>query len=225
MPRQFTTKNPVPFKYKLALLLFLVSALNLFMANLSLAQGTMETQETSQVSQQLNPGNFGISRIPDGFNFSSIHISTPGNVSSFYITSPETNNNYLELYDGRFDGGMKVSVQITDHVSGANTIPLTQESVIVSNFSGSQEVKGGTPELGTANILYYSATTPTETTDFQSFPESGALVLLDAPTDPVSGGRVGLYRFYPSYKLIIPDTTPAGTYTSTITYTVEDSVS
>jgi hypothetical protein len=196
---------------------------NLIAGQIVLAQTSQGTQQ-SGLTQQLNPGNFGISHIPASFSFSQIHIQRPGNSYSYYITSPDSQKNYISIYDGRYDGGIKLSVQVTNHFSQTSQISLTQESAIVSNFSATQEVKESTPAVTTENLLYYSETTPTEATTFQPFPENGILVLLDAPTANTGQGRVGTFTLYPSYKLTIPDTTPAGTYQSTITYTIEDSI-
>ena len=196
---------------------------NLIVGQIVLAQSSQDTEQVG-FTQQLNPGNFGISHIPSSFSFPQIHIQKPGNVYSHYITSPDLQNNYISIYDGRYDGGIKLSVQVTSHYSQTSQIALTQESVIVSNFTATQEVKGSTPAVMTGNILYYSENTPNEATTFQQFPENGILVLLDAPTSLTNQGRVGTFTFYPSYKLAIPDTTPAGTYQSTITYTIEDSI-
>ena len=113
-------------------------------------------------------------------------------------------------------------MQVTSHTDGEKIIPLTREAIIISNFAATQEVKG--TAITTSNVLHYSDTTPGQDTAFQPFPENGILVLLDAPTATETGGRVGIYRLYPSFKLEIPDTTPACTSTSTITYTVEDSI-
>jgi hypothetical protein len=46
--------------------------------------------------------------------------------------------------------------------------------------------------------------------------------LLDGASPP-TGGRIGIYTIYPSYRLNIPSTTPAGIYRSEITYTLSDS--
>lgn len=190
-------------------------------ANAQESQGTMET---IQVVQTLNPGNFGISRIPTGFNFSPVNITTPGEKYSYYITSPQGQNNYIEVFDGRYDGGVKITVQVTPHVSGENQIDVTQESVIVSNLSQTQELLGGTPPVSGSDFYYYSDTNPGESSNFHQFPADGILVLMDSPTAQENQGRVGIFRFYPSFKLAVPDNTRAGNYQSTITYTIEDSV-
>ena len=221
--------------------------------------------QTVAATEQLNPGNFGFSRIPDGFSFPSVDIVSPGAKNSYYFASPAAAPstastfpaNYLEVFDGRYNGGIKITVQVTPHTSAqaaaaqaisnaqsqaattqlspaqasslTSIIPVTNESIIVSDFSATQETKGETPKIDTSNFYYYSQNTPDETANFHPFPKDGILVLMDAPTasgtqGADSQGRVAVFRFYPSYKLEIPDTTLAGTYTGTITYTIEDSI-
>lgn len=244
--RKTTGKSRPSQKKKPLLIISALLLFNLFLAQTALSQ-TSQTQIATQpqtptqlsipplptlspttqitiATQQINPGNFGISNIPGGFNFPAVDITSPGTRNVYYIAAPETNNNYLEIFDGRYNGGLKVTVQVTPHVSGTDTIPATRESVIVSNFSSTQEIKGSASQITASNFYYYSESTPNESSNFHAFPEDGILVLMDAPTNAGTQGRVGKFVFYPSFKLSVPDNTPAGTYTSTITYTIEDSI-
>ncbi len=198
-------------------------AINTILPCTVLAQDSQDFQ-AADLTQEIGPGNFGISHIPQGFNFDALNITSPGTKHRYYIATPGTNNNYIEIYDGRYDGGFKLTVQATNYSSGTHSLGVTQESFITSNFSATQEIKDDTDPVSETNLLYHNMSDPDENTSFQNFPPNGILVILDAPTASSSQGRVGTYRLYPSFKLDVPDTTPAGTYSNTITYTIEDSV-
>ena len=88
-------KNTI--KYLSFVFIAVLAAANLILAQLSLAQDTQSTQETSQITQQLNPGNFGISHIPGGFSFSPVHITAPGNSYSYYISTRKSKTTTLNF--------------------------------------------------------------------------------------------------------------------------------
>jgi hypothetical protein len=48
-----------------------------------------------------------------------------------------------------------------------------------------------------------------------------AVILLNSPA-ACGMGRVGIYTVFPSFRLHIPNSTDAGTYTTTITYSLID---
>lgn len=87
-----------------------------------------------------------------------------------------------------------------------------------------EAVKPGTPAVATG-----ANGDPNQDLDYVNFIEDGGnpgnslnLDLMNGNVD-TGCGRVGIYTIYPSYKLIVPDTTIDGDYQNTITYTLSDS--
>ncbi len=91
-------------------------------------------------------------------------------------------------------------------------------AVYASGVTTNEVTKQGTPSiLAPLNGVANNGNTYTNFIDEQT-----PLNALYAPACSVTQGRVGTYLFYASYKLHIPPTTPAGSYSSTITWTIID---
>lgn len=162
--------------------------------------------------------------------FPPVRITSPrGNYNSYYF-NPYTSDRLVRVHDGRYNGGFVLQVQVTDYVNtldpekriGASNIAIVTEKnppLEHGSDTGFHEVKkDGTPPVATP--LDGIATNGTTYTPFVD--EKTPLNAVYAPACSVTQGRIGVYELYPSYRLHIPPTTPAGSYKSTITWTVID---
>ena len=94
---------------------------------------------------------------------------------------------------------------------------------LIYNPSGFDFTEVKKPGTKSAEAPYnYEGTDITQAT-FEYFQSSSPIIEILNATSHADEGRVGIYTLYPSYKLKIPQATEAGTYTSTITYTLIDS--
>ncbi len=195
--------------------LFAVSAL-LFVFNIFLPF-MVNAQESSTIGQHLDRGDFSIDTTPTTFTLPSVNISTPNTAYKSYYNG-FTNTNPLSVHDGRYSGGIRVTVQASDYDPAtpddtSDDLASTNLSIVTSNNAFSEVVKTATPAMSAP-----LAGDPADDADYTSF--TAPLVILDgAGNSPDCNiGRVGTYTTYPSFRLTIPNDTPAGTYTNTITY-------
>jgi len=177
----------------------------------------------SDVAVQLNPDVLSIIYTPSDFNMSTVQISSPVTTYYSYYNNPRTvdpdenpatrDGTALRVQDGRYEGGFELQSQVdTDYVSGGNSIPR-------ANLGVRTDI-GGTSEIDETVTSGTDATTaPLDTAgDYTNF--GSPLVLLNGATGTCDEGRVGIYTLYPSFRLLIPNNTPAGTYTTSVTYTL-----
>jgi hypothetical protein len=160
----------------------------------------------------LTAGTLTITHIPGSFNMTPINIDSPSGTFFSYFTNPETVFGSISVQDGRFSGGFSLQVDVnTDYTSGSNTIlksllgVRTQESVAQENL------------LGDTPVTIFPVESPDDYTPF-----STPVLLINADVSCGDMGRVGTYTVYPSFRLEIPPSTAAGTYTTNITYTLID---
>ncbi len=176
-------------------------------------------QQLSTLGQHVDPGNFSIDTTPESIDFPGVTITAPTLIKSYY--NGFTNNNPLTVHDGRYSGGIKVTVQASDYVktgSPAVSIPASRLAIVTTNPSFNEVRKTGTPAM--SDPLNGD---PTNDSTYTPFVDSNSpLVILDG-TACETQGRVGVYTLYPSFRLIVqqpPEKPSAGTYTNTITYTI-----
>jgi hypothetical protein len=180
-------------------------------------------QAPSDVVILLNPTVLSIVYTPADFTMDPVQITSP--ITTYYsyynnpgILDPDENpatrdGTALRVQDGRFNGGFELQAQVdTDYSSGVNTIPRANLGIRTDVDRTSQideTITSGTP----------STTAPLDSAgDYTNF--NSPLVLLSGATAACDEGRVGIYTLYPSFRLLIPNDTPAGTYTTSVTYTL-----
>jgi len=90
-----------------------------------------------------------------------------------------------------------------------------------SGFDFKEVKKPGTPSAAIDPLLYnqYYNFTPSAN------PAISQEIDIINGSSPSTGGRIGIYAVYPSFRLSIPESTEDGTYQNEITYTVTDSTS
>jgi hypothetical protein len=195
-------------------MILVASALWILLATMSYPFFTdAQTPENSAatVGVSLTAGTLSITHIPNSFTMTPVNIDSPAaNLFSHY-TNPETFDTTLAVQDGRFSGGFDLQVQVdSDYTSGSDIISKSLLGVRTIDTLIQENLLGATP----------STATPAESsTDYVPF--NGPVLLLDSGVD-CGMGRVGSYAVFPSFRLEVPATTPAGTYTTNITYTVID---
>jgi hypothetical protein len=176
----------------------------------SLAQST---PAPSTVGVLLTPGTLSITHIPSSFTMTPVNIDSPVTEYYSYYTNPETEEERLTVNDNRFDGGFTLDAQVNgDYSSGSDSIIKTGLGIKTQNSQISETLKGTTP-----------ATRLPAESDYVSFSDT-PIVIIDASVD-CNMGRVGEYAVYPSFRLQIPNDTPAGNYSTNITYTLIDNPS
>lgn len=178
---------------------------------------TTNASTDATIGQHLDRGDFSIDTTPSSFSFTAINITSPDTVYKSYYNG-YTGNNRLKVHDGRYAGGIRVTVQATSYDPGTpadptDDIAASNLAVLTSNDSFSEVLKSGTPAMSAP-----LNGDPSADSDYTSF--TSPIVILDgaggAPSCSI--GRVGTYTTFPSFRLTIPNATPAGTYSSTITY-------
>ncbi len=174
-------------------------------------------QESSTVGQHLDRGDFSIDTTPETFTLPSVSITRPNTAYKSYYNG-FTDTNPLSIHDGRYSGGILITIQASDYDpetpdDASDDLAGTNLSVVTSNNSFTEVVKAATPAMSAP-----LDGDPSDDADYTSF--TAPLVILDgAGGNPDCNiGRVGTYTTYPSFRLSVPNDTPAGTYTNTITY-------
>ena len=184
-----------------------------------------QINEQSSVGESIAPITFNFDGTPSNFNFPSAHITSPSEVLNRYYVNPGLENNTTALiaHDGRYNGGFKVTVQADDFVktgSPGTTIPASQLSIVTAQSVASEVRKNTTP----AATFPMDGDSAENSTDYDNpghqFTGPGGIDIISAPADCTTEGRVGNYVTMPSFRLHIPVSTQAGTYTSTLTYTI-----
>lgn len=184
-----------------------------------------QINEQSAVGEQIAPITFNFDSTPANFDFSTIHISSPSeNLNSFYVNpQPIDGSTALVAHDGRYNGGFKVTVQADNFVKTGSpgTIISAGELSIVTSSSTADEVRKNTTAVATFPM---DGSPLQNSTDYDNpghqFTSPGGIDIISAPADCTTEGRVGVYTTYPSFRLHVPTTTQAGTFTSTLTYTI-----
>jgi len=172
---------------------------------------------------QLNPGILSIVYSPADFVMSPVNISSPIEQYYSYYNNPRVldqdqnpatrDGTGIRVQDGRFKGGFELQAQVdSDYASGNNKIPRSNLG-IRTGVGAPSEIN----ETVTNNTPATSAPLD-KTTSYTNFQQP--LVLLDGGTANCNEGRVGIYTVYPSFRLLVPNDTAAGTYTTSITYTL-----
>jgi hypothetical protein len=180
-------------------------------------------QTPSEATVTLNPSVLSIIYTPSDFVMDPVNISSPIETYYSYYNNPHTvdadgnlttrDGTALRVQDGRFKGGFELQAQVdSDYVSGSNSIQ--KENL------GMRTDIGGLSEVNETVTAGTTATTAPLDTVGDYTPFKTPLVLLDATTPSCDEGRVGIYTIYPSFRLQIPNSTPAGTYTTSVTYTL-----
>jgi len=181
--------------------------------------------ETSSIGEQVTPITFNFDATPANFTFSAVNIDNPTQVYSSYYVNPQTRDDSTSLiaHDGRYNGGFKVTVQADDFVKTGNNaivIPASQLSLVTAASNIDEVLKDGT----TPAAVPMEGDPSDGSTDYDQaghqFTSPGGIDIISAPATCGPEGRVGTYQTYPSFKLHIPNNTPAGNYTSTLTYTI-----
>lgn len=178
-------------------------------------------QELSTIGVSLNRGDFSIDATPTGFDFPPIHIDSPKNSYNSYYNS-FTSDNGLSLHDGRYSGGIRVTIQASDYDPGtpenpADDLPVSNLAIVTSNNNFDEILKTGTPAM-------YAPLDgdPSVDADYTNFTNANTpIIILDGAnltTPDCNIGRVGTYTVYPSFRLTVPNDTAAGNYSSTFTY-------
>jgi hypothetical protein len=180
-----------------------------------------QTQTAATV--QLSPGALSIVYTPADFVMSPVNISSPVETYYSYYNNPRTvdpdgmadtrDGTALRVQDGRFKGGFELQAQVdTDYRSENNAIPR-QNLGLRTGLGGPSEIN----ETVTPDTVPVSA--PLDLNEeYTTF--TNPIVLLNGETETCDEGRVGIYTVYPSFRLLIPNDTPAGTYTASVTYTL-----
>ncbi len=168
-------------------------------------------QSPASVGVSITPGILSITHVPSGFTMTSVNIDSPITTYYSYYTNPETLDSSLVVVDNRFTGGFYLEVQVnTDYTSGGDTISRNLLGIRTNNSDINETLMPGTP----------ATTAPSESaTEYTAF--GSPVVILNSAVD-CGMGRVGSYTVYPSYRLQIPNATPAGNYATNITYTLTD---
>ena len=176
------------------------------------------------VNQHLDRSNYGWDISPSAqVNFGSITITNPnGNTFAYY--NGVTNNNIMQIHDGRYSGGLRVTAQTTAFDPGTPNDPsddIGPENlgILTSNNQNfeAEILKPGTPAMTTP-----ANGTPGNDQDYVSM--ASPVVILDgAGNNPSCDiGRVGRYETNISFRLTIPSSANAGHYTATITYDITE---
>jgi hypothetical protein len=190
----------------------LVLGINLLFPFQSLAQ-------PADVGVQLTAGILSIVYTPGDFEMSPVNIDNPN--GTFYSTwnNPDTvdpdgltgtrDGTAMRVQDARYRGGFELQAQVdADYTSGSDTIPSTNLAIRTENSTITENVVPGTAAV----------TAPIDGTSYTNF--TSPLVVLNGATADCDHGRIGTYTVFPSFRLLVPVTTPAGTYSTTITYTL-----
>jgi hypothetical protein len=146
-----------------------------------------------------------------------------GDVISFHYPAQITDTGTKPII-GLTNGGEVQEEKLESSVYTESTLSrsINQEEIAgqSSTFTPSGfdflEVKS---ENTQSTIALYNGNPYTES-DYTYF-TAPTVDLLDGSA-PENGGRVGIYTIYPSYRLTIPNNTPAGIYRNEITYTLSD---
>lgn len=179
---------------------------------------------TSTLNQHLNRSNYGWDISPSGnLNFGSITITVPQGSTNVYYNG-YSNSNKLQIHDGRYSGGLRVTVQSTGFDPNTpnnpnDDIPASDLGVLTSNneLFDTEILKNGTSAMSTP-----ANGTPGNDPDYISM--ASPVVIMDgAGNNPSCDiGRVGKYATYASFRLTIPNTSSPGHYTATITYDITE---
>lgn len=180
-------------------------------------------QKPTPAVVELKPGILSIIYSPSDFVMTPVNISSPVETYNSYYLNPRSadpdgnpatrDGSALRVQDGRFKGGFELQAQVdSDYISATGTIPRT-------NLGVSTGI-GGVSEINETITQDTTSTTAPLDSEEEYTPFTQPLVLLDASTSTCDEGRVGIYTVYPSFRLSIPNETPAGTYTTSVTYTL-----
>jgi len=211
-----------------------LAATVIFAINTAIPLIVLAQAPAANVGVELSAGTLSIIYTPADFVMSPIHISSPVTTYYSYYNNPHTvdpdgnpatrDGTALRVQDGRFKGGFELQSQVdSDYTSGANTIPLANLG-IRTDATGTAG-----PEDPTGAVISEIDETVTPGTSKTTAPLDTAgvytnfgmpLVLLNGGTDGCDKGRVGIYTVYPSFRLLVPNNTPAGSYTTSVTYTL-----
>jgi len=190
-------------------------------------------QTPSDLGLSITPGTLSIYCEPIDITMPSVDIVSPVTTYYSYYVNPyilqidgctpalNTGTN-LTVQDGRYAGGFELQAQVSDdYTSGSDIIAHANLGVKTDTSSLSETVTPGLTAT-TFPLDAGSTSNPADYTDFSGM----AIVLIEACTgNATSEGRVGYYVIYPSFRLVVPNDTPAGTYTTTITYSLYDASS
>jgi hypothetical protein len=183
-----------------------------------------QINEQSAIGEQVTPITFNFDLTPANFNFTPIHISAPSEILNSYYINPQPNDNTTALvaHDGRYNGGFKVTVQVDDFVkTGSPGTTISASELAIVTISSADEVRKNTT---TPAVFSMDGDPSSISTDYDNpghqFTSLGGIDIISAPAACSTEGRVGTYTTYPSFRLHVPTNTQAGTYTSTLTYTI-----
>jgi len=212
-------------KEKLEKLKITASILTVFfgVSTLIPLMASAQINEQSSVGEQIAPITFNFDQTPNSFDFSPIHISSPSEILHSYFVNPGGRVNSVVAHDGRYDGGFKVTVQADNFVkTGSPGVVISaSELSIVTNNSAADEVRKATTTVATFPMDGDPAQLSTTYDDpGHHFTSPGGIDIISAPAECLTEGRVGNYTTEPSFRLHVPVNTVAGTYTSTLTYTI-----
>ena len=176
---------------------------------------------TTTLNQQISRGDFGFDITPSAaIDFGSVKIDDPNKTYSLYYNGDP--DNVLKIHDGRYSGGLRVTVQSTSFDPStpndpSDDIPSSALSVLTSNNSIDEITKDGTPRASTP-----AGGTPGNDPDYVDM--TNPVVILDtagnSPTCDI--GRVGTYQTHVSYRLNVPTSATSGHYHATITYDITE---
>ncbi len=206
---------------KIVAVITLILGLNAFIPLLAIAQ---QSQQVTNVGAAITEGTLSIIYTPADLNLEPVNIVSPSDVYySYYdnleIVDPDMQSltrdgTALQVQDSRYNGGFELQGQVdTNFISEGNEIDFTNLGIKTSNSIIIENVIEGTP------AAVAPLDTPSDYTTFDS-----AIVLISASTtECITQGRIGLYTIFPSFRLLVPNSAAAGSYTATLTYTLIES--